>query len=321
MPFCFMSSQESSAVAFFRGRWIPASELRLGYWDTGVVLGAAVAEQLRTFGHRLLQVQEHLQRLQRSLTHLGQEDSVGDQCPLVLRRLVEHNLQGLSAWEDLGVVVFITPGPYPTFAAQGEPWMESGPTVAAHTYRLPLHRWARGFFQGVELVVAPWRQVPPQCWPPEIKARSRLHFFLAQSWARQKQGQVWPLLLTLSGHVAECPTANVVVVQQDRLLTPPRSWVLPGISLATVERLAPEAGLRLEEAPLRPENLHQAQEILLTSTPFCLMPVVRFEGKAVGSGRPGPVFEKLVELWSQQVGWDLKEQMRRALQQVEKASG
>ena len=47
-------------IAYLQGQWVPADQMRLGVWDSGVVLGAIVAEQLRTFGGRLVTLREHL---------------------------------------------------------------------------------------------------------------------------------------------------------------------------------------------------------------------------------------------------------------------
>jgi branched-subunit amino acid aminotransferase/4-amino-4-deoxychorismate lyase len=52
-----------------------------------------------------------------------------------------------------------------------------------------------------------------------------------------------------------------------------------------------------------------AEEAFLSSTPYCLAPVTQINGIPIGKGKPGPVFEKLITLWSDKVGLDVKEQI------------
>jgi branched-subunit amino acid aminotransferase/4-amino-4-deoxychorismate lyase len=62
---------------------------------------------------------------------------------------------------------------------------------------------------------------------------------------------------------------------------------------------------------LVPDDLAVADEVLLTSTPWCLLPVTRFEGRPVGRGEPGPVFRRLLTAWSEMVGIDIAAQADR----------
>ena len=48
-----------------------------------------------------------------------------------------------------------------------------------------------------------------------------------------------------------------------------------------------------------------ADEGLLTSTPFCVMPVTKINGSPIADGKPGPIFRRLMEAWSQEVDLDI----------------
>ncbi len=309
-----MPGAQQSPLAYLNGRWVPAEQAALPVWDAGVVLGAAVAEQVRTFGHRLFRLEDHLLRLKRSLELVGFSPGISlEQWEQIARRVVEHNAKLIEPHQDLGLVLFVTAGPYPTLFPGQAPPLGSRPTVCAHSYVLPLKRWGESARRGVALRIAPVRQVPPECWSPQIKARSRLHFYLAAAWAAEQEPGAQALLLTLQGQVAECPTANVVLLKQGRLLTPPDEVVLPGISLRVLGELASGLGLPLEQRPLQPEELFEAEEIYLTSTPYCMLPVVRVDGRPVGRGEPGPVYRRLLRAWSECVGLDVLGQMTAEL--------
>jgi branched-subunit amino acid aminotransferase/4-amino-4-deoxychorismate lyase len=55
-----------------------------------------------------------------------------------------------------------------------------------------------------------------------------------------------------------------------------------------------------------------ADEILLTSTPSCILPATRYDGRAVGGGRPGPVYRDVLAAWSAAVGIDIRGQAANA---------
>ena len=105
-------------VAFLNGRWIPASAAAVSVGDAGFVLGAAVAEQVRTFAGKLFRLDEHLARLAHSLEIVGlQPGMTAEQFAAVAEELVARNYALLAPGDDLGLSIFVTPGTYPTYAA------------------------------------------------------------------------------------------------------------------------------------------------------------------------------------------------------------
>jgi branched-chain amino acid aminotransferase len=296
-------------LAFLDNRFVPQSAAVVPVWDAGFMLGATVSEQLRTFRGSLFELPAHLDRLARSLAVVGVE------CPLDRHQLAEtaaelvaHNHRLLAPGDDLGLSLFVTPGPYATLAPQAPP----RPLVGMHSYPLPFRLWSRAYQQGVALVTVDVEQVPPRSWPASLKCRSRMHYYLADQQARQLQPGARALLLNADGSVSETATANALGWRQDEgLLSPPRERILPGISLAYVGQLAASASIPMHYRDLLPEDLARADEVLLTSTPNCLLPVTQFNGQPVGSGVPGDVFQRLLEDWSRQVGIDIAEQARR----------
>jgi branched-subunit amino acid aminotransferase/4-amino-4-deoxychorismate lyase len=86
---------------------------------------------------------------------------------------------------------------------------------------------------------------------------------------------------------------------------------LPGISQEVLFELAGELGVARSEGDLLPGQLMAADEVFLTSTSVCLLPVVRVDGRAVGTGQPGPMFQKVLAAWSRRVGIDIAGQARK----------
>lgn len=289
--------------AYLNGNYVPAGEIAVAPDDAGFLWGATVTERLRTFGGQWFRLEDHLQRLARSMEIVGIEPGM-DPAALgeVAVELARRNFAQVAEGDDLGLVIFATPG-----RAGAD-----GPTVCLHTTRLPHEIWARKYERGEALTVTPIEQVSARCWPPELKCRSRMHYYLADREAQRIDPGSRALLLDAAGHVVEASTANVLIYREDSgLISPPRSRVLPGISLAVLKELAVAEKIPFSQRDLRPDDIAAADEVLLTSTSSCLLPVTRFNKATVGGGEPGPMFGRLVRAWSEMVGVDFVAQTKR----------
>jgi branched-chain amino acid aminotransferase len=289
--------------AFLNGRWIPASAAAIPIGDAGFVLGATVAEQLRTFGGKLFRLEDHLARLQQSLAIVGVDPGMTTgQLAAVARELAARNHRLLAAGDDLGLSILVTPGAYPAYRPSGP----ASPTVCLHTYPLPFGLWAQKYGRGEALVSSEVEQVSPRSWPPGLKCRSRMHYYLADRRATGSEPGARALLLDREGFVTEASTANVLAFRSwEGLISPPIEKILPGISLAVLAELAGQLGIGTAYRDLRLDELSSAEEVLLASTPTCVLPVTRLDGRPVGGGRPGGVFGRLLAAWSELVGVDI----------------
>jgi branched-subunit amino acid aminotransferase/4-amino-4-deoxychorismate lyase len=293
---------------YLDGRFVSPDEARIPLDDAGFMLGATVTEQLRTFGGRLFHVDEHLARLAHSLAIVGLGDVRVAPLADAAATLAKQNHQLLDPKDDLSLTILITPGTIPAQAA-GRP---TEPLVCVHTFPLTFHAWAAKYDAGEHLVVTQIRQVSSDCWPPELKCRSRMHYYLADREARSRHAGARALLLDAAGHVTEATTANVLLLEKKQgIVVPPTSSVLPGISLEMVRRLCERRGIAWQERNLTPRDVAAADEVWLSSTPFCLLPVTALEGKPIGNGRPGEVFRTLLADWSTEVGTDIAAQATR----------
>lgn len=296
-------------IAFFNGQFVEASNLAISVADAGFVMGATVTEQLRTFNGSLFQLEEHLSRLQRSLDTVGIFPEPGTtELASICTQVAHHNHGLLSAGDDLGLCIFVTPGPYPTFSSDNA----RGPTVCVHTYPLPFRQWVDMYDNGLSLVTTPFQQIAPVNWPLALKCRSRMHYYLADRAAREIDPQARALLLDQNQIVSETSTANVLIFSENVGLTSPRrESILPGISLQYLAKLAVELEIPFRHADLTVSHLIAAHEVLLTSTPWCLMPVLQVNGQPIGDGVPGPICQRLMTSWSERCGVDIRAQARR----------
>jgi branched-subunit amino acid aminotransferase/4-amino-4-deoxychorismate lyase len=140
-----------------------------------------------------------------------------------------------------------------------------------------------------------------------------MHYFLAEQEVRMRTPKARPLLVDHNDTVNETPTANVVAYWiNEGFVSPPRDRILEGISLLTLIELGKRHKQEFTETTLlQPFDLRKADEVLITSTPFCLLPVVQLDDAPIGDGRPGPLYRRLLEWWSGDVGVDIAAQAKR----------
>ena len=292
-------------LCWLNGEWISAEQLSISVVDTGFVLGVTVSEQLRTFGGRLFQLDEHLRRLSQSLLIIGIDGLDMDELKDAAMSLAAHNHGLMHPKDDLGLTIFVTPGSMAASVSADS----AKATVAMHTAPVSFQRWSDKYATGETLVVSSVRQVPASCWPPELKCRSRMHYFLADREAARIKPGARALLLDQDGFLAEASTASVVLHRPDEgLVAPPAEKTLPSVSVGVLKSLAAEAGIEFQHRDLTLEDVRTADEMFLSSTSPCLLPAVTVDDAPVGDGKPGPVFQQLIDRWSRLVGLKIVDQ-------------
>ncbi len=299
-------------LAYLNGQLLPASQLVIPVWDVGFVQGVTIAEQLRTFAGRLFRLDQHLERLANSLRIVG----ITLEIPLVelgrrATELASHNHRLLADGDDLGLSLFVTPGPYAAFAPPGA----RGPTIGMHTYPVAFAAFAEKYDRGERLATTNVEQVPTTCWPAALKCRSRMQYYLADRQAKVVDPAARALLLDRDGFVTEASTANLVLYQHNTgFISPPREKILPGVTVATFEELAQQLATPFGFRDVTIDDVLRADEAFLCSTSPCLLPVVALNRQPIGGGLPGAMFRRAIAAWNQIVGVDIVQQARQFMQ-------
>ncbi|MDA7951776.1 MAG: aminotransferase class IV [Pirellulaceae bacterium] len=290
-------------TAFSSGKWCRQSDLSIDPNDIGFIQGVTVAERLRTFGGKtVFALKDHLDRLFQSLSIISLTiDYSFEELTLLCHELLSRNQLHLGQNEDVGLTILVTPGPP---ATQENP--HPGTKLLLFLSPLPYHHIYHLYQNGQPLVISPQPQIPAECWPAALKCRSRMHYYLADQFAQQKVPGAKALLLDQQGNLCETSTANIVLYSQDQgLFSPSKETILPGISLAHLEKLAAKLNIPFTYKTLTTDDLYVADEIFLCSTSPCIYPVVSIDQKEVSLGKPGKVFRTLLDAWSESVGTDL----------------
>lgn len=151
---------------------------------------------------------------------------------------------------------------------------------------------------GVRVKIVSWRRVPSYSVPVMAKASGiYLNSIVALREARLA-GYDEAILLDWRGYVAEGSGENIFVVRRGVIATPPvTASILEGITRDTVIRIARDEGYVVEERDIAREELYTADEVFLTGTAAEITPVLEVDGVTIGSGKPGPITSKLMELY------------------------
>jgi branched-chain amino acid aminotransferase len=297
-------------VVYLNGDFVPSSEASINIYDLGIILGATLTEMTRTFAHKPFRLDDHLDRLYRSLKYSGIDPGLTkDEMRAHTLELVERNCDFVGSEEDLGVVHFVTPGENRIYAGSAAGSARLKPTVCIHTFSLPFEVWRGLFVEGAHVVTPSIRHVPPQCVDPKMKNRSRLHWWLADNQTHAVDPNAITLLLDLDGNITECSGSNFVTLVDRTVYSPTDRNILHGVSLMTVRDLSEKLGLGWVEKDLQPYDVVNADEAWLTTTPYCLAPCTKINDAPIGDGKPGPVFSEVLQAWSDLVGMDVRQQI------------
>lgn len=291
-------------MAAVDGELVPRSEARIPITDAGFRWGYNVYDVFRTFDGEPVALEAHVDRLRRSCrgAHIGLDRSAAA-LRSTAEEVVEASRPAIPDGGDQMVVMNVSGG-WAVYPGADEP----PPRVVVSASPIPFGRNAWKFVEGARLVVPSTRQVSPATLSPKIKHRSRMHFVVADREAKRVDPKAEPLLLDAEGNLTEVMHANVFLVDDETIRTPPVDRVLAGVSRDRTIDLARERGFAVEETPLQRYDLYNADEVFYTNTTHVVTPVTRVDGRPIGAGRPGRVTKTLLDAHSDLVGVDIVEQ-------------
>ena len=273
------------SIAYVNGRFSPIEDAVVSVEDRGFQLGDGIYEVLRTYQGRLHAVQEHLRRLFRSLDAIELKHTfTADSLEAIIRDTVKR-----AGFADSLVYLQMTRGA--TKRAKEFP-KDTGPTLVITVRKLELPSAAMRE-QGVAIMTADdirWQRcdIKTVCLLPNVLASQRA----------KAAGCFEALFVEKDGTVNECASANIFIVASGVVVTPPLgARLLSGITREEVIALARKNGLPMEERRVTLDELLAADEVFLTGTTAEVLSIVKVNDRRIASGKPGPVTQRLHELF------------------------
>lgn len=297
-------TQSDEWVVWFNGKIVPEREARIPFRDRGFKYGDAVFDTTRTFGHRIFRLEDHIDRLFRSLAYLDIDPGLTrDEFCAITADVAGRNLQQVSADEDIWVTQRVTRGLEPGDRDAWPDYPER--TVIVESRPLPFRGRAKFYRRGLDLVIPSVRRPAPDTLSPRAKMQNYINLVLADLEVKAQNPEAHAIMLDTNGNLAEGRGSNFFLVRDGALLTPRERYVLPGVSRQTAIDLARDLGIAVEEADLDLYDAATADEAFITSTSWCICPVATINGRRIGfADMPGPVTKRLIDAYVDLVDCD-----------------
>ncbi|MDQ3281870.1 MAG: branched-chain amino acid transaminase [Acidobacteriota bacterium] len=160
--------------------------------------------------------------------------------------------------------------------------------------------------QGVDVRVSSWNRMAPNTFPALAKATGN---YMNSILIRQEaaiDGYSEGIALDVNGYVSEGSGENVFVIRDGKIYTPAfGSSILGGITRASILQLAKDAGIEVIETLIPREMLYIADEVFFTGTAAEVTPIRSIDKITIGSGRRGPITEKLQKEFFAYIGGEI----------------
>jgi branched-chain amino acid aminotransferase len=271
---------------YIDGKYYDEQNAKVSVFDHGLLYGDGIFEGIRAYNGRVFKLKEHIDRLFYSAK------AILLNLPLTHAQFMAAVVETCRANElrDGYIRLVVTRGP----GTLGlNPNRCKDPSVIIIAGKIQLYP-VEFYQKGMEIITVPTVRNLHSALNPAIKSLNYLNNIMAKIEANNA-GCEEAILLNAEGFVAECTGDNIFIVKEGHLLTPPLSaGALYGITRRVVMELAAEAGLKVAEPNLTRYDLFTADECFLTGTGAELVPVVKIDGRVIGTGKPGPVTEGLV---------------------------
>ena len=266
-----------SSPAYLNGAFTTVGECRVSVLDRGFLFGDAVYEVVPVYDGRMFEWPAHFERLESSLRETGiASPHSSSEWEAILGTLLEF-----AEGAEVSLYLQVSRGVAPRDHAVDE---RLAPTVFAMAMPTSPGTTA-SLEEGVSVITAEdfrWSRC-------DVKTTSLIANVLSK--ARAVAAGAYDVVFLRDGRVTESSSANVFMLRNGALATPPRDrWVLAGITRGVLIRLAAQRGVEVRERVITGDELRLADEIWLSSSTREIVPVTRLDGQPVGTGAPGAVW-------------------------------
>lgn len=291
--------RNEKVLVWVNGALVPRAEAVVSVFDSGFVLGDGVWEGLRVHDGHPAFLEAHLDRLYQGATALMIDIGLTrEQLTSALYELLAANEMTDGVHIRLMVTRGLKSTPYQ------DPRVTVGPAtvvvIAEHKTPLPAT-----VTEGITLFTTHVRRATPDTLDPKLNAHSKLNDITACIQA-YTAGADEALMLDPHGFVATCNSTHFFIVTPDgEVWTSDGRFCLGGITRANVLAVCRAAGIPARETTFSLTEVYSASEAFVTGTFAGVVPVRTVDGRTIGTGRRGPVVERLQQLYREHVAADV----------------
>lgn len=291
-------------ISYLNGEYVPISQCNISVMDIGITTGASVTDMVRTFNGEIFRLEDHVNRFFAAAknAYLKIPHTKEEVCE-ISRKLIELNREIYPECE-FGMCYYVTPGTSYVYAGSAAPMGGVTPTYCQHAFPLPFTLWKKNYIDGIELITSPIPHVPPQCVSPQGKHRNRLHMQVGDAIVHSTNPSAMAIYMDQFGNITETGGSNFVIYKDGVVYSPKRRNILWGVSLQTLKEIVEDMGIAFVEEDIMIFDVVNADEAWVTTTPYCIAPVTRFNGQTIGDGTT-LMFMKILKAWGDRIGKDL----------------
>src|SRR5579862_2157261 len=272
---------------FIDGKFYNERDAKVSVFDHGLLYGDGIFEGIRAYNGRVFRLKEHIDRLFYSAK------AILLTIPMSREKLAAAVVESCrkNKIRDGYIRLVVTRG----VGTLGlNPNRCKNPSVIVIADKIQVYP-AELYARGMDIVTVPTVRNLHSAMNPAIKSLNYLNNILAKIEANNA-GVEEAIMLNAEGFVSECTADNIFIIKNGELFTPPLSaGALYGITRQTVIELARLSGLKVSEPNLTRYDLFNADECFITGTGAEIMPVVKIDGRIIGTGKPGQHTRQLVE--------------------------
>lgn len=291
-----------SKYIWLNGKLMSGTEVQMPFLTPAVHYGMAVFEGIRCYrtskGPAIFRLREHIERLLRSASIMGWRE-----LPFTVGQLMEACVETVSAngHEECYIRPLL-------FLGEGG-WNLNLDGSKAHV-GIAVWQWnaylgPEAVENGVRANVSSYTRHHPNVSMTKAKVAGNYPNSILAKTESVRLGFDEAIMLDAQGQVAECTGENIFLVKGRKLLTPPDSQILEGITRDTVMILAREMGLEVSAQPLGRDQLYMADEVFVTGTAAEVVGLREIDFRTIGTGRTGLLTRKLQQAYHAAVHGEL----------------
>ena len=283
---------DSNLLIYLDGNLVPEAEAKISVFDHGLLYGDGIFEGIRVYNGRVFRLAEHLKRLY---------DCARAICvtiPIGIEEMREAVLKtvGANQLRDGYIRLVVTRG----VGSLGlNPYQCPKPSIIIIASTIKLYP-AEHYLNGLKIITCSTRRPSSAALSPQVKSLNYLNNVMAKIEALQA-GCDEGIMLNDQGFVSECTGDNVFIIKDGVVFTPTiASGALDGITRrAVMQLISSKLGLVCHEVTMTRFDVYTADECFLTGTAAEVIPVVEYDRRVIGTGKPGAVTVELVRLFKE----------------------
>ena len=272
------------------GEILPREDAKISVFDSAVQGGDAVWEGLRVYNGKIFQLDAHLDRLFDSAKAMAFADIPSREA---IKTAIFETLKANNMRDEVHIRLTLTRGKK-TSSGMSPHFNQYGSCL------IVLPEWKPPVYSsdGIRLITASVRRNPAMCIDSKIHHNNLINNILAKIEANVA-GVDDAIMLDIFGYVSETNATNIFIRKKGALITPHADSCLPGITRGVVIDLARDLGIAVTERNISLTEIYTADEGFTTGTMGELSPILEVDGRTIGTGKPGPITNRLREQYAQ----------------------